>query len=84
VTEQGGSDGPAGRGLKGGDDSEITGKEENASFNQEIGGENDPGRLAEEKFQKINAQDPSDAGYTRDTGNGGENTYETLDSERAA
>jgi hypothetical protein len=50
---------PKGRGLKGvGFDDGAP----NASFNNEIGGRNDPGRVAEQKFQRENAESGPDAG----------------------
>jgi len=45
---------PHGKSLKEGGD--ITGKEPNASFNQAIGTENDPGRVAENRFAGSHAQ----------------------------
>jgi hypothetical protein len=35
----------------------------NASFNQDIGGKNDPGRLAEQQFAKSNARNAATAGF---------------------
>ena len=55
----------------------------NASSTGEIGTENDPGRLAEQKFEARNAEDPRHAG-PRDTKLQGEHGYEALDSERPA
>uniref|UniRef100_A0A093UYB5 50S ribosomal protein L25 n=1 Tax=Talaromyces marneffei PM1 TaxID=1077442 RepID=A0A093UYB5_TALMA len=39
----------------------------NASFNSDIGTNMDPGRLAEQKFQKYTAQSGANAGYTNPT-----------------
>lgn len=60
----------------------------NASFNNDIGGKNDPGRLAERDFQAANARSGGDAGYPganvgKETG-GGKGGFEVLgDDERA-
>jgi hypothetical protein len=40
----------------------------NASFNSDIGTDEDPGRLAEAKFQRENAESGPDAGYPRQKG----------------
>ena len=53
------------------------------SFNQEIGGKNDPGRLAEAKFAKDNAQGAI-AGLPTQKGDTGDNTYDALDRESSA
>lgn len=64
ITSQNLADGkPKGKNLTGGFDS-SDGK--NASFNSEIGGKNDPGRLAEQKFERENAQAGNNAGFPRD------------------
>ena len=55
----------------------------NASSMGEIGTENDPGRLAEQRFEARNAEDPRHAG-PRDMKLQGEQGYEALDSERPA
>jgi len=55
----------------------------NASFNQEIGGKNDPGRLAEAKFSKDNATGGS-AGFPKQKGDTGENTFDALNRESFA
>jgi len=47
----------------------------NASFNQEIGGRKDPGRFAEDKFERSNAQ----SGY--EGGSGGRQTELTRDGQ---
>lgn len=56
----------------------------NASFNSEIGGKNDPGRLAEQKFQRDNAEGSGDAGFPRQKGVSGDNTYDTLGGDTSA
>ena len=48
----------------------------NASFTNEIGSKDDPGRLAEEKFQRQNAG--GDAGMPRQQGVTGDNSFDTL------
>ena len=55
----------------------------NASFNQEIGGNDDPGRLAEAKFSKDNATGGS-AGFPKQKGDIGENTFDALNRESSA
>lgn len=72
--------GPKGKNLTEGG---FEGNPKNASFNQDIGGRNDPGRLAEQKFQRDNAAG-GDAGMPRQEGDIGENVYETLDRDRSA
>lgn len=65
--------GPKGSNLTEG----IEGNPKNASFNQDIGGKNDPGRLAEEKFARDNAEG-GDAGMPTQKGGLGDNPYDTL------
>lgn len=61
---------------------EVDGK--NASFNNEIGTKNDPGRLAEEKFVQKNADDARGlAGFPKQSGGPGENPYGTLKNSAA-
>jgi len=72
--------GPKGKNLTEG----IGGDPKNASFNQDIGGENDPGRLAELKMQRANADAAGDAGYPRQKGTTGDNTYDTLGGDTSA
>lgn len=51
---------PKGRNIQeGGFDSDDA---QNASFSGEIGTENDPGRIAEQRFQRVNADAAHDAG----------------------
>lgn len=50
----------------------------NASFNGDIGGDGDPGRLAEDKFIKSNAQNAANAGRERDFGGADKGHYEVL------
>lgn len=56
----------------------------NASFNSEIGGKNDPSRLAEQKMQRENAQSASDAGFPRDKGTTEGTPYDILGGDTAA
>jgi len=56
----------------------------NASFHSEIGSKNDPGRLAEEKFQRLNADVGGDAGFPRQKGTTGTSQYESLSSDAPA
>ena len=56
------------------EDDELHGK--NASFNNEIGTKNDPGRLAEEKFAQQNAKkEGNSAGMPKQAGYGDDNQY---------
>ncbi|TVY15224.1 hypothetical protein LARI1_G005434 [Lachnellula arida] len=55
----------------------------NASWNQDIGGENDPGRLAEQKFERQNAGVGS-AGQPRQKGVSGDNSYDALGGDTQA
>jgi hypothetical protein len=56
----------------------------NASFNQEIGTENDPGRLAEEKMQRANADAGGDGVMPRQQGETGDNEYAALGGDTPA
>lgn len=56
----------------------------NASMNSEIGGENDPGRLAEQKFENANSDAKGNAGISRQTGVTGDSQYDALDNETSA
>lgn len=57
----------------------------NASFNNEIGTKNDPGRLAEEKFAQQNAdKEGGSAGMTKQGGFGDENQYSTFKDDSSA
>lgn len=73
--------GPKGKNLTEGG---FDGDAKNASFNQDIGGKNDPGRLAEQKFQKENADTAGIAGMPKQQGVTGENTYDTLGGDTSA
>ena len=75
--------GPKGKNLtEGGFDSNDN---KNASWNQDIGSKNDPGRLAEDKFEKQNAQAGFDAGGgPRQKGVTGDNTYDALEDNSQA
>ncbi|KAF7717469.1 Uncharacterized protein PECH_000482 [Penicillium ucsense] len=66
-------------------DAQFSSKDKNASFNSEIGSENDPGRFAEEKFQRENAFSTNDSGRTHQKGGvQGENVYNTLQGDQRA
>ncbi len=56
----------------------------NASFNGEIGGKNDPGRLAEEKMFRKNADVGGSAGMPKQKGASGDNAYEELERNVSA
>merc|ERR1712230_195291 len=56
----------------------------NASFNSEIGSKNDPSRLAEQKFQRQNADYDGEAGLPRQDGVLEDNAYETLKRDASA
>lgn len=56
----------------------------NASFDSEIGSRDDPGRLAEQKFQRDNADAAESAGFPKQQGSTGENAFEALDRNTAA
>ena len=74
--------GPHGKNLtEGGFESDDS---KNASFNQEIGTENDPGRLAEEKMQRTNADAGGDAAMPRQRGVTGDNEYSALGGDTPA
>lgn len=68
--------GPKGKDLKEGGFTSNDAK--NASFTSEIGGKNDPGRLAEAKFARANA---GDAGVPTQKGGLGDNLYENLERD---
>ncbi|KAF2462182.1 hypothetical protein BDY21DRAFT_368292 [Lineolata rhizophorae] len=62
----------------------FEGNEPNASFTTAIGTDQDPGRFAEQKFERENAESGPDAGYTRDTTKATEKTaYAALDETSA-
>jgi hypothetical protein len=58
---------------------------ENASFNNDIGGPNDPGRVAEDKFVARNNENPHDSGRPgpRDTEVDNDGQYKSLNDEAA-
>ncbi|KAJ8062216.1 hypothetical protein OCU04_008768 [Sclerotinia nivalis] len=56
----------------------------NASFDTDIGGKNDPSRVAEQKMQRENAQSAYDSGYPRDEGEPGGTPYDVLSGDTAA
>ena len=73
--------GPHGKNLtEGGFES----NDSNASFNQEIGTKNDPGRLAEEKMFRLNADTAGDAAMPRQEGMTGDNEYGALGGDTPA
>lgn len=55
----------------------------NASFTSEIGSTQDPGRAAENKFQRVTQESGPDAGYTRQKGVNTDHPYSVLDEQRA-
>lgn len=67
---------PKGKNLTEGGFTDDDGK--NASFTSEIGSKDDPGRLAEEKFQRENADVAENAGMPRQQGVTGDNSFDTL------
>ncbi|KAK0107340.1 hypothetical protein ONS95_004033 [Cadophora gregata] len=74
--------GPKGRNLhEGGFESRDA---NNASFNSEIGSKNDPSRLAEQKFQRQNADYDGDAAFPKQKGELEDNAYETLKRDASA
>jgi len=74
--------GPKGKNLtEGGFDEDDT---KNASFNGDIGGKNDPGRLAEESFSQQNAGFSESAGMPIQKGDSGDNTYGSLGGDTSA
>lgn len=73
--------GPHGKNLKEGG---FSSDGKNASFNSDIGGKNDPGRLAEQNFQKVNANTAGTAGLPKQTGTTGEQPFGALDNETSA
>ena len=76
------SSGPKGKNLtEGGFESNDS---KNASWNQDIGGKNDPGRLAEDKFERQNAEVGFDAGQPRQKGVTGDNNYDALGGDTQA
>ena len=58
--------------------------DKNASFTTDIGGKDDPGRLAEEKFQRQNANATDIAGVPGQQNVPGDNTYDVLGDETSA
>lgn len=73
--------GPKGKSLTEGG---FTAKDDkNASFNGDIGGKNDPGRLAEQNFQKMNAATDNTAGIPATTSGAGGNEYGALGDTEA-
>lgn len=56
----------------------------NASFNSEIGSEQDPGRAAEQKFQRYVAESGNDVGGPRQKGVDNQNWYQPLENDQRA
>ncbi|KAL4869758.1 hypothetical protein BDV12DRAFT_167166 [Aspergillus spectabilis] len=56
----------------------------NASFNSEIGSKEDPGRLAEQKFQRRQAETVAGAAAPAQKGSGDQNLYESLNADQRA
>jgi len=56
----------------------------NASFNNEIGGKKDPGRLAEAKFDRENAKVGGDVGRAKQEGETGDSQFDALDRSEEA
>jgi hypothetical protein len=74
--------GPKGSNLtEGGFDSDDA---KNASFNDEIGTKMDPGRLAEQKMMRENADAAGDAAIPRQKGVSGDNTFDALEGDTSA
>jgi hypothetical protein len=73
---------PKGKNLTEGGFDSNDGK--NPSFTSEIGSQNDPGRLAEQKFQMENADAAEDAGMPRQQGITGDNSFDALGGETSA
>ena len=73
--------GPKGSNLTGGFDSHDA---KNASFNNEIGTKMDPGRLAEQKMTRENADAAGDAAMPRQKGVSGDNTFDALEGDTSA
>jgi hypothetical protein len=74
--------GPKGKNLTEGGFTDSDGK--NASFNGQIGRKNDPGRLAEEKFVRDNANASESAGMPLQGGDTGYNSFDALGGETSA
>ncbi len=73
---------PKGKNLTEGIDDADDGK--NVSFNSDVGDENDPGRAAENKFARENAQSGADAGGgPRQKGVSGDGQYDVLEDDQA-
>ncbi|KAF3398576.1 hypothetical protein F1880_006334 [Penicillium rolfsii] len=72
---------PKGQNLHAGD---FPADSNNASFNSEIGSKMDPGRAAENKFQRKNAESALDVGGPRQKGVDSQNLYDSLKSDQRA
>lgn len=72
---------PAGRNIhEGGFDADD---KNNASFNSEIGSDQDPGRAAINKFQRTTAESGPDAGHPRQKKVDNQQPFQALDEQRA-
>ena len=56
----------------------------NASYTTDIGSENDPGRAAQQNFQKLNAATAGSNARPQEQGVFGEGTYDALETENEA
>jgi hypothetical protein len=56
----------------------------NASFSTDIGGKNDPGRLAEQKFQQSASYQPGAAGIPTQTANTDGGQFNALGGDTSA
>jgi hypothetical protein len=73
---------PKGKNLtEGGFDSDDA---KNASFNNEIGTKMDPGRFAEQKMIRENADAAGDVAMRRQKGVSGDNTFDALEGDTSA
>lgn len=83
VSDAGKSGKPHGKNItEGGFDSDDS---KNASFNSEIGGENDPGRAAENQFQRQTLESGNDAapGVPRQKGVSDDGQFDVLETEQS-
>jgi len=74
--------GPKGKNLREGVFEDNDGK--NASFNNEIRTENDPGRIVEAKYERANAETAEAMGVPVDRGAPGKSEYDVLSSDTSA
>ena len=74
---------PKGKNLTEGGFDDDNGKN-NASYTAEIGSENDPGRVAQQNFQKLNAATGGSNARPQEQDVSGEGTYDSLRAENEA